>query len=77
MLLNKKKPVSRHIINYDNPEELVSKLEKEKKMNLLMMNKNVIILLEKIRVRNEKARENQKNRGHNPKKRKKTKIIKK
>ena len=42
-----------------------------------MMNKNVIILLEKIRIRNERARDAQKNRAHNPKKRRKTKIIKK
>ena len=46
-------------------------------MNLLMMNKNVIILLEKIRIRNERARDAQKNRAHNPKKKEENKNNKK
>ena len=46
-----------------NAEELFNRLEKQKKLNLLMMNKNVIILLEKIRMRNERAREAAKNKG--------------
>ena len=59
----RRKKVHRYIPSYDNAEELFNRLEKEKKLNLLMMNKNVIILLGKIRMRNERAREAAKNRG--------------
>lgn len=76
-IIKKKKPVVRNIPKYENAEELVNRLEKEKKMNLLMMNKNVIILLEKIRIRNERARDAQKNRAHNPKKKEENKNNKK
>ena len=76
-IIKKRKPIARHIPNYENAEELVNRLEKEKKMNLLMMNKNVIILLEKIRIRNERARDAQKNRAHNPKKKEENKNNKK
>ena len=48
--------------NYTNTQELVSHLEKQKKLNLLMLSQNVIILLEKIRIRNEKARDAKKNK---------------
>ena len=76
-IIKKRKPIARHIPNYENAEELVNRLEKEKKMNLLILNKNVIILLEKIRIRNERARDAQKNRAHNPKKKEENKNNKK
>ena len=59
----KRKKVTVYNPSYYNAEELFNRLEKQKKLNLLMMNKNVIILLEKIRIRNERAREAAKNRG--------------
>ena len=59
----KRKKINNYITSYDNTDELISKLEKQKKLNLLMKSKNVIILLEKIRMRNEKIRERSKNRG--------------
>ena len=69
----KKKAVNNYITSYDNAEELFSQLEKQKKLNLLMKNKNVIILLEKIRMRNERVREAAKNGGSTEKKKKKMK----
>ena len=48
--------------NYTNTEELVTHLEKQKKLNLLMLSQNVILLLEKIRIRNERAREAKRNK---------------
>jgi len=56
---NKKK---RYIPSY-NVEDLFNRLEKQKKLNLLMKSKNVIILLEKIRMRNERLREKDKSKG--------------
>ena len=74
--ITKKKPVHKYIPSYDNAEELFNRLEKQKKINLLMMNKNVIILLEKIRMRNERAREATKNGGVKIKKKDKNKKKK-
>ena len=62
-ITRKKKKINNYITSYDNTDELISKLEKQKKLNLLMKSKNVIILLEKIRMRNEKMREISRNRG--------------
>ena len=58
----RKKHKKRCVLSY-NAEDLFNRLEKQKKINLLMKNKNVIILLEKIRMRNERAREMIKNKG--------------
>ena len=73
----KRKKVTVYNPSYYNAEELFNKLEKEKKLNLLMMNKNVIILLEKIRIRNERAREAVKNRGLTERKKDENKKNKK
>ena len=64
----KKKNAKTYTPNYTNTEELINHLEKQKKLNLLMLSQNVIILLEKIRLRNEKARDAKKNRALNKKK---------
>ena len=74
----KKKNAKTYTPNYTNTEELINHLEKQKKLNLLMLSQNVIILLEKIRLRNEKARDAKKNRALNKKKKdnKKIKISK-
>ena len=53
---------------YTNTTELIDHLEKEKKLNLLMLSQNVILLLEKIRIRNEKARDAKKLKALNKKK---------
>jgi len=47
---------------YTNTKELITHLEKQKKLNLLMLSTNVILLLEKIRIRNERARDAKKNK---------------
>ena len=59
----KKKNTKVYKPNYTNTQELISHLEKQKKLNLLMLSQNVILLLEKIRIRNEKARDAQKNKA--------------
>ena len=59
--VRKRKNVKKYITSYKNAEDLFNQLEKQKKLNLLMKNKNVIILLEKIRMRNERLREASKN----------------
>ena len=64
----KKKNAKTYTPNYTNTEELINHLEKQKKLNLLMLSQNVILLLEKIRLRNEKARDAKKNRALNKKK---------
>ena len=58
----KKKNIKNITPNYTNAEELVNHLEKQKKLNLLMLSQNVILLLEKIRIRNERAREAKRNK---------------
>ena len=60
--INRKRRKVRYVPSY-NAEDLFNRLEKQKKLNLLMKNKNVIILLEKIRMRNERAREKAKSKG--------------
>ena len=60
-IVRKKKNPNKYLTSYKNAEDLFNHLEKQKKLNLLMKNKNVIILLEKIRMRNERIREAAKN----------------
>jgi len=64
----KRKNTKTYTPNYTNTEELINHLEKQKKLNLLMLSQNVILLLEKIRLRNEKARDAKRNRALNKKK---------
>ena len=64
----KRKNAKTYTPNYTNTEELINHLEKQKKLNLLMLSQNVILLLEKIRLRNEKARDAKRNRALNKKK---------
>ena len=65
--LNKRKKKYKNNKNYQmaytNTKELITHLEKQKKLNLLMLSTNVILLLEKIRIRNEKARDAKKNKA--------------
>ena len=56
-LKRKKKNKKTYTPAYSNTTELINHLEKQKKLNLLMLSQNVILLLEKIRIRNEKARD--------------------
>ena len=58
----KKRNKKNYTPSYTNTTELINHLEKEKKLNLLMLNQNVILLLEKIRIRNEKARDAKRNK---------------
>ena len=71
----KKKIHKTYAPNYTNTIELVNHLEKQKKLNLLMLNQNVILLLEKIRIRNEKARDEKKNKALKKKKKEKKKKV--
>ena len=71
-----KKVNNNYITSYNNAEELFKQLEQQKKINLLMKNKNVIILLERIRMRNERIREAAKNRGSTERKKGKSKKNK-
>ena len=65
--LNKRKKKYKNNKNYQmaytNTKELITHLEKQKKLNLLMLSTNVILLLEKIRIRNERARDAKKNKA--------------
>ena len=58
----KKKNIKTYNPAYTNTEELINHLEKNKKLNLLLLSQNVILLLEKIRIRNEKARDAKRNK---------------
>ena len=64
----KKKANKTYTLAYSNTAELIKHLEKQKKLNLLMLSQNVILLLEKIRIRNEKARDAKKKKALNKKK---------
>ena len=64
----KNKNLKTYAPNYTNTEELINHLEKQKKLNLLMLSQNVILLLEKIRIRNERARDAKRNKALNKKK---------
>ena len=74
-IVRKRKKDNNYITSYDNAEELFNQLEKRNKLNLLMKNKNVIILLEKIRMKNERMREASKNRGLTERKKEKKKKV--
>ena len=67
-LKRKKKNAKTYTPAYTNTTELIEHLEKQKKLNLLMLSQNVILLLEKIRIRNEKARDAKKMKALNKKK---------
>ena len=69
----KKKNPKTYKPNYANPQELITHLEQQKKLNLLMLSQNVILLLEKIRIRNEKARDAKRNKALKKKKKEKKK----
>ena len=69
----KKKNPKTYKPNYTNPQELITHLEQQKKLNLLMLSQNVILLLEKIRIRNEKARDAKRNKALKKKKKEKKK----
>ena len=75
-LKRSKKNTKSYKPKYTNTSELVDHLEKEKKLNLLMLSQNVILLLEKIRIRNEKARDAKKLKALNKKKKERKKKQK-
>ena len=75
-LKRSKKNTKSYKPKYTNTSELIDHLEKEKKLNLLMLSQNVILLLEKIRIRNEKARDAKKLKALNKKKKERKKKQK-